>query len=201
MTSAQATHIQEASMGASALTSIVGGFENAAAIKSQGSYASSIARTNATLANLKAKQTLEAGDVAASRKALETRGAVGTARAVQGGSGVDVNKGSAAMVQSDINTAGGIDVATIKNNAARAAWGYQTQAIQDTSQAQFETLTARQKSIQSIATGGLSAISGPMAMMSQRALWEFRYGNKGEGPKGQPFPNTSSGDDDFWGKN
>jgi hypothetical protein len=202
MTAAQATDMQAASMGASAITSIAGGFENAAAMKAQGNYASSIATTNASMARLKASQTLEAGDVAASRKDLETRGAVGTARAIAGGSGVDVNKGSPAMVQAGIETAGGVDVATIKNNAARAAWGYQTQAIQDTYTAQFETLTAKQKAIQSITTGGLSAISQPLSMYSQRALWDFRYGGRGaQGPKGQPFPDTSSSSDDFWGAN
>ena len=140
--------------------------------------------------------------MAASRKALETRGAVGAARAAAGGSGVDVNVGSPAQTQATIATAGATDVATIKNNAARAAWGYQTQAIQDTYTAQFENLTAKQKATQSIVTGGLSAISQPLSMYSQRALWQFRYGNRGaQGPQGMPFPDTSSGNDDFWTPN
>lgn len=205
MTSAQASSLMDASMATSAMTSIAGGFENAAAIKAQGSYASSIANTNAMMANLKATQVSQTGDVAASRKTLQTEAEVGTARAIGGASGVDVNRGSPAQVQAGITTAGGIDVATIKNNAARAAWGYQTQAIQDTYQGQFSQLTAKSRAIQSLATGGLAAISGPLAMKSQAALWQYRYGMKGTPgapyPGGFPGSSMGSGSEDdsgFW---
>jgi hypothetical protein len=207
MTSAQASTAMDASMGASAFTAIAGGFENAAALKAQGSYASSIANTNASLANLKASQTLQAGDVAASRKQLETEGAVGSARAAGGASGVDVNRGSPAMTQASIGTAGATDVNTIKMNAARAAWGYQTQATEEQYTGQIQQLTAKQRAIQSLATGGIQAVAGPLGMYSQAALWQYRYG--GRGTPGIPFPGASMGgggtaapptsdSDDFW---
>lgn len=208
MSSSQASNLMEASMATSAISSISTGFENAAAIKAQGAYASSIANTNAAMANLKAKQTLEAGDVAAGRAEAKTQVTIGAARAAGGASGIDVNKGSPAMTQASIATAGGIDVATIKNNAARAAWGYQTQGIEDTFQGQFETLTAKAKSEQTLATGGLQVIAGPLGMYSQSALWQYRYGMKGQpgmpfpgGGGDSAFPDTSSSASDFWGAN
>ena len=105
------------------------------------------------------------------------------------------------MTRIGATTAGQIDEATIRNNAARAAWGYQTQGIQDTYAAQFARMTATAKTTQALATGGLSAISGPMAMASQAALWQFRYGMKGQ--PGQPYPTGGNGsgansESDFW---
>ena len=207
MSSSQASNLMDASMATSAVSSIATGFESAAAIKAQGSYASTIANTNAAMANLKASQTLQAGDVEASRQNLKTQAAVGSVRAAAGASGVDVNKGSPAMTQAGITTAGGIDVATIKNNAARAAWGYQTQGIEDTFQGQFDTLTAKAKSEQTLATGGLQAIAGPLGMYSQSALWQYRYGMKGQPgvpyPTSEQVPGTAMGageqDANFWG--
>lgn len=197
MTSAQASNLMDASMATSAVSSIATGFESAAAIKSQGQYASTIANTNAAMANLKASQTLQAGDIEASRQQEKTQAAVGAARAAAGASGVQVNAGSPAMVRAGMETAGGIDVATIRNNAARSAWGYQTQAIEDTYQGQFDTLTAKAKSEQTLATGGLQAINGPLGIYAQSALWQYRYGMKGQ--PGVPYPDASPGGGSFPG--
>lgn len=210
MTASQAASLQEASMATSAFSSIGKTFSDVSAIKAQGDYTSSISNTNAAIAKLKGSQVLQAGDIEASRKNLETQGQVGAARAAAGASGVDVNRGSPAIVQSAIKEVGSMDEATIRNNAARAAWGYQTESMQDTFEGQFAKLTAKSRVEQSIATGGLSAISNPLSMYSQSALWQYRYGARGT--QGVPYktsalvpfggntpsPNTSS-DSDFWG--
>lgn len=201
MTSSQASSLMEASMATSAVSSIATGFENAAAIKAQGNYQTSVANVNSAIAKLRASQTIQAGDIVAARKKSQTRQEVGAFRAAAGGSGIDVNVGSPATVQSSVQTAGDMDVLTIKNNAARAAWGYRTQEIQDSFEGQFSQLTAKSKATQSVITGGLSAISNPLAMASQAALWRYRYGLKGT--SGVPYPSGGSGvaletDDGFW---
>lgn len=202
-TDAQAKDIMLVSMATSAISSVSSAIQNAQAIKAQGFYASSIANSNAAMAKLKATQALQAGDVAASRKDMVTRGQVGTARAMASGSGVDVNVGSPAAVQSEIRTAGASDVLTIKNNAAREAWGYQTQAIQDTFEGQFSNLTAKSKAQQSLVTGGLQAISGPMALWAKEE--RIRYSSRGN--SGEPYPSRGGGgggggseEANFWGK-
>lgn len=202
MTSGQASGLQDAAMATSVFSTIGSTISSVGAIKAQGSYQTSLANTNAAMAKLKAAQTLQAGDLAASRQNLKTQSAIGTSRAMGGASGVDVNSGSEAMSRESIGTIGAIDESTIRNNAARAAWGYQTQVINDTFEGQFAGLTAKSKTFQTLATGGLAAISAPLAMKSQAALWQFRYGLKGQA--GQPFPSngstaTSSDDSDFWG--
>jgi hypothetical protein len=196
MTSAQASDVMDASMATSAISSIGGAFLQSSAIKAQGTYANSIAQSNAAMANLKASQTLQAGDVEASRKQLQTQGEVGTERAAAGASGIDVNKGSPAMVQAGTTMAGETDVATIKNNAQRQAWGLQTQAIQETEQGQMEQLTAEQKSTQTLATGGLQAVTGPLGIYANALRWQRYLGGGSGGTSGLTFAwGSGSGSD------
>lgn len=189
--------VMYAGMGISAIGAITNAFSEAAADKAQGAYESTIANTNAEIAGVQARQTLETGDIEASRKELQTQGQVGAERAAQGASGVDVASGSSALVRGSTALAGGIDELTIRNNAARQAWGYQTQAIQSTFQGQFDQLTATSKSTQALLTGGLQAVSGPLSIESNYLRFARYMGvggsaevNSGNAPV--PFPNMSN---------
>jgi hypothetical protein len=173
-------------MGLSAIGAITNAFSRASALKAQGDYESTIANTNAKIANLQAKQTLEAGDIIASRKNLETQQKVGAIKAQQGASGVDVASGSAAAVRASAEGAGTQDELTIRNNAQRQAWGYQTEAINDTFKGQFAQLTAKAGAQQSLMAGGLQAVEGPLAIESNYMRWD-RYMGGGSGT-GVPFP-------------
>lgn len=192
MTASQSTAMMNASMAASAISPIVGTIQQVGAIKAQSSYAETIARTNAAMGKLKAFQAIEAGDVASARKASEVRQTVGSLKATQGGSGVDVNVGSPAATRSDIEKAGAIDVLTIKNNATRAAWGYETQSIEDTFQGQMTRLTGNVKAQQSIASGGLQAISGPLSIYGNYLRWSRYMGGGGGGGSGIVMPWSTS---------
>lgn len=160
-----------AAMGASAASSIVTGYAQSKAYKAQGQYQQSLAETNASMADLAEKETLQAGDVAAGRKNEQTKQAVGSELAEQGASGVDVASGSAALVRGGTKLAGDIDELTIRNNAARAAFGYKVQGIQDKFQGQFAQLTAKSEAEQSLLSGGLGAISGPLSIQSNYLRW------------------------------
>ena len=155
-----------AAMGASSASSIVTGYAQSKAYKAEGAYKQSIAETNASMAGLAEKETLQAGDIAAGRKNEQTKAEVGSELAAQGASGVDVSGGSAALVRGGTRLAGNIDELTIRNNAARAAFGYKIQGIQDKFQGQFAQLTAKSESEQSLLSGGLGAISGPLSIQS-----------------------------------
>jgi hypothetical protein len=180
-----------ASMGLSAIGAITNAFSRASALKAQGDYESTIANTNAKIANLQASQALEAGDMAASRKNLQTQQQVGAIKAAQGASGVDVASGSSAAVRAGAEGAGAVDELTIRNNAQRQAWGYQTEAINDTFKGQFAQLTAKAGATQSLLAGGLQAIEGPLSIESNYLRWS-RYMGGGSGA-GVPFPNMSTG--------
>lgn len=163
-----------ASMGVSAASSLATGYAQSRALKAKGSYDESIANTNAAMADLAGKQTIEAGDIAASRKDLETRQKVGEELASEGASGVDVGSGSAALTRGGTGLVGAVDAMTIRNNAARRAFGYQVQGIQDRFQGKFAQLTAKSESEQSLVNGGLGAISGPLSIYGNYMRWN-RY--------------------------
>jgi hypothetical protein len=166
-----------AMMGLSAAGSIGTAYSQSEALKATGRYQKSIADVNATMADLAGTQTLQAGDIAASRKNLETKGKVGEELAVQGASGVDVGSGSAALTRIGTNLAGGIDELTIRNNAARQAWGYKVQGIQDRFQGQFAQMTAENQAKQTLLSGGLQAIAGPLQIYGTYQRFNKWFGN------------------------
>lgn len=175
-----------ASMGLSAFGSIITTVEQYKAIKANGDYEESIAKTNAAIATLQAKQAIAAGDVEAARVKSKTDNMIASERAVQGASGLDVASGSNALVRNATKNVGAMDALTIKNNAARQAWGFQTEAIQDSYKGQFAKLTATANAHQTILNGGLRAIEGPLAIESSYLRFS-RYINSAKTDDGVPF--------------
>lgn len=163
-------------MAVSAFSSIATGYSQSKALKSEGSYQKQVADTNATMADMAGEQTIEAGDIAAGRKDLETRQKVGSILATQGASGVDVSSGSARLVRSAVGGVGAMDELTIRNNASRAAFGYKIKAIQDRSSGEFAELNAKNKANQSLLSGVLGAISSPLKMQSDYMVSARRSG-------------------------
>lgn len=155
------------SMGLSSLGNILNTITQVSAARARGEYESGIAQTNATIARIQAKQALEAGDVMASRANTKTRSIVGSVRAQQGASGIDINSGSSALVRNSVQAAGAEDELTIRTNAARRAWGYETEAIENTYRGQFAKLTAESEADQTLLTGGLKTVSGPFSIWAR----------------------------------
>lgn len=185
-----------AGMGISAIGAITNAISQSSAEKAQGAYESSIADTNAEIAGVQERQTLEKGDIDASREDLKNQQVVGAERAAQGASGVDVASGSSALVRAGTAGIGAVDELQIRNNAARQAWGYQTQALQDTYQGKFAQLTSSAQSTQSLLSGGLAAVSGPLAIESNYLRFARYMGVGGSqevnsGNAGKPYPNAS----------
>lgn len=163
-------------MGTSAIGALGSAYSQAQATKARGDYASAVANTNARIANLEADQTIAAGDVAASRKNLETRQVVGSIKATQGASGIDVSTGSSAHTRISTEFAGKMDEMTIRNNAARQAWGFKVQAMNDSFEGQMTKMTASNQAQQTLLTGGLQAIEGPLSIYANYKRWSSHYG-------------------------
>ncbi len=83
---------------------------------------------NAQVADLQAQDAVERGREEESRFRTGVRGIIGAQRAEIAASGTDVGFGSAVDVQEDAAFLGELDALTIRNNAAREAWGYKVQA-------------------------------------------------------------------------
>lgn len=113
----------------------------ATASSAAGQYAKRVDEQNAKMADAQAQDALDRGELAAQRRGLETRQQIGSTRAAQAAQGVDVSSGSAADVQASEAGIGAMDEVMIRNNAAREAWGYKVEAINDRQAGQVAALT------------------------------------------------------------
>lgn len=173
------------SSGASALST---GISESRAISAQGDYEKSVADTNAKLATLQGKQAISAGDAEAARREEENKLQVGAARAAAAAGGADISTGSTARTINAVREIGESDRLTIKNNAARTAWGFQTQSIVSTFRGKMAQLTAAARSRQTLITGGLKAIAGPSEIYGNYLRYTQRY----DGKQGNPVAGSES---------
>lgn len=172
-----------ASAGISAISAITGAFTQANAARAQGDVESIISGINSRIASLQSAETIEAGDIAASREELKSQQVQGSILSSQGASGIDVGSGSSALVRNAARSVGTQDALTIRNNAQRQAFGFQTQALSETSKGQIAQLTAKAQADQDILNGGLSAIRGPLSIAANYLKWQrSERGNDGRLP-------------------
>lgn len=94
----------------------------------QGAFEQAAYERNASLADLQAADAVKRGMLSAQQRGQQVRASIGDARVSLAGQGVTLDTGSALDVQADIASLGALDIATIRNNAAREAWGFTTQA-------------------------------------------------------------------------
>lgn len=102
-----------------------------------GSAQQGMFQRNAQFAEAQAIDAEARGRVNEQRQRETTEGVIGSQRVSFAAQGVDVNKGSSLDVQADAAYLGELDALTIRNNAAREAWGYRTQAGDFMQQGQY----------------------------------------------------------------
>lgn len=126
-----------------------------------------VAATNATIAEQNASIASQGGNEQVGISGAKTRADVASIKASQANSGVDVNSGSAVNVRSSAAATGMLDALTIRANAAKAAYGYQTEAAGfkaqsalDKSQAKYDTTAANLRAKGTILGGQTQAASG-----------------------------------------
>jgi hypothetical protein len=114
----------------------VSGFQGAqrqaSAASAQGQYQKTIANENSRLATVNAQDATQRGQLEEQRARLGTRQQIGSTRAGLAAQGVDIGSGSAADVQASEAGLGELDALTIRNNAAREAYGFNVEAQQAT---------------------------------------------------------------------
>lgn len=94
-----------------------------------------VAETNAQILKQGATWAGQAGEAEAGLSGMKTRAAVAGIKADQAAAGVDVNVGSAVDVRASEASKGMQDALTIRANAAKQAYGLQTQSASETAQA------------------------------------------------------------------
>lgn len=87
-------------------------------------YRAQVAENNAIIARYNAESAAQTGELDVGRQGMRARANMGAIRAGMGASGVSVNSGSYADVQSAAAELAELDALTIRSDAARKAYGY-----------------------------------------------------------------------------
>lgn len=132
-------------IGATAFSTVsaIGSEERQAkAARAQGEYESAADEINAKIAHLQSVDAIERGDIEAFIRGEQGRQQVGQTRVSYAGQGVNVASGSAADAQGSEQFLTALDETTIRNNAARQAWGYDIQSADYLQRAQLARFIA-----------------------------------------------------------
>lgn len=144
----------------------VGAIQQGKAQAAQATYQAQVARNNAIIAKQNAAYEIEAGKVEEQTQRLKTNLTIGETKAIQGASGLEVGVGSAEDVVASTATIGELDALTIRANAARRTYSYETESTNYTAQGSLYDMEAvAAKKAAAIGAfgsilGGISSVAG-----------------------------------------
>jgi hypothetical protein len=143
-------------------------------------YNAQIANNNAIIASQQRSTTLQQGEAEAHKSMRDQAQMIGAQRAQMAANGIDLTQGSAQDILASTKFLGGIDVNTIQSNAARQAWGYEVQGMNDKNAATMETWKAN-----SINPSQIGAMAAGSSLLSSIGGAASSYaGSKGGGSSG-----------------
>lgn len=193
---AEPQNIANLSMGMSGAGGLLGATGNIFGGVSQSNmyqYQAGIAQLNAKIAKENESYALVAGEREAGRSGMATRFKVGETRARFGAGNLAVSSGSPKDVTDSIGSIGGMDAATIRNNAARVAYGYATEAVSEESKASAYGRASTDALVSGFLKGTGSLISGSTSVSSkwlqgnQAGIWSNSdAGNYSGSPENNP---------------
>lgn len=152
--------------GALALLQLSSSYAQSSAIESEGNYQKSISDINSRFADINAEDAIKRGDKEAIELKKQAKRMIGTQRVNLATQGIDIESGSALDVQEDTAGQAELDAITIRNNAWKEAWGYKVQSLNYSIEGEFAKLSAKNKSRNTLLTGGVQAISSAKGMFS-----------------------------------
>lgn len=162
-----------------------GAIQSSDASSNAASYQAQVSANNAQIAQQNATYATAAGEAQVTQSQLKTAATIGGIRGAEAASGLDVNTGSNEDVQSSAKELGELDALSIRNSAAKQAYGYQVQSTSDVAQGQLQTASAGQDQ-----TAGLFGATGSVlggASSAGNAYGKFLQG------AGNATPNVYGG--------
>lgn len=147
-----------------AVTAAAGAVTSGIASSNAASYSAQVAQNNATIASQNAAYATQAGQVKEQASRMKTAGVIGQQKAIQGASGLDVGSGSNLDVRNSTADLGELDALTIRNNAAREAYGYQTTGQSYQAQAGLDKMTSSNDLTAGFISGGSSLLSSASSL-------------------------------------
>lgn len=120
----------------------VGAVMNAQAQSAAAKYNAEVAQQNAKIQQQNAIWAQQAGEQQAAVEEQKTRARVGAIMAAQAANGIDVNSGSALDTRSSAKELGELSALTIRSNAAKESYGYETQSWNASAEANLDKMNA-----------------------------------------------------------
>lgn len=151
--------------------------QQAGAVLASGAYQQRIADWNASMADRAAQDALTRGAVAETQQRQRTAGLIGSQRASLAAQGIDANADTGAEIQADTARMGELDALTIRNNAARESFGYQTQALSDRMQGEMAEMAGRNQASAYNAAAWGTLLTG--AVDTRKAYLQTPWGQQG----------------------
>lgn len=176
---------------AGSILSAFGAVSSANAQAGMYNYQAGVSQLNSQIALQNRDLSLAAGQTQEQQYGMQARARLGEIRAGAGASGIDVGSGSKAAVQTGQQVVTGIDQATIYNNAARKAYGYEVESATDVAQAGAYTAAATNAK----AAGGINALASLVTGAgSVASKWTqgTSSGMYGSGDTGSGDPNDAA---------
>lgn len=153
--------IEIALAAASSAIQAMGAMEAAAAKQREAEY-------NAQVADMKAKDAINRGNIEAEAQRTKASKVSGAQRAAMGASGAVVDSGSFGDILLDTATTGEKDAQTVRTNALREAWGYESQSESFKLQGETAATEGQYAAMGSLITGG-SKIGAKMGWFDKPA--------------------------------
>jgi hypothetical protein len=136
-------------------------------------YNAALAIQNANIQKQNATIAGQSGSQQAAMQSLKTRAMMGSERANQAASGINVNSGSAIDTQASTHEIGALDAMTVRTNAAREAHGYRVQATNQEAQGNLDKYEANydeQSGIFNAGTTFLSTVDNAAKNMAKMSM-------------------------------
>lgn len=162
---------------AGGLLSAFGAQQSGTAQQSMYNYRAQVSRINAQIDRQNAEWARTKGETEATQYGMKAAQQRGQIKVAQAASGLDVNTGSNRDVQQSQAKIKDMDLATIRDNAAKIAYDYDSKAVMDENQASLDVMAGDYakkagdlKALSSI-IGTVSGVSSKWQQGSQTGLW------------------------------
>lgn len=139
-------------------------------------YQSQVAANNAKIAQQDATLEIQAGEAVATNIGMKTRAKVGSQKANQGASGIDVNTGSAVDVRAGTEAIGVMDEVNARAEGVKRAWAKEVEAQSATAQSQLlQSESEQDKTAGEFAVAG-TLLSGASSVGGSWSKYQTLYG-------------------------
>ena len=123
----------------SGIMGFMGAMQQGEAQQNMANYQAAVAEQNRQIALQNANFERQHGEQQAQTEGMKTKANVGAITAEEAGSGLDITGGSKSDVIASAQKLGSFNEAIIRNDSARKAYDYETQAMQDEEQSRLYT--------------------------------------------------------------